>query len=122
MALISWALTFNPQLPLLTRPPVYPEDPKKSDYIFGDKHPVLGAKGNLDDAASTSRDLLAKHTAETETRTGNEMHPVSVKAKIAGLWDPSNTDEATRVNSRVQDPSSISSHLSESSHFHNTKV
>ena len=110
MALLSWSLPFHPPLPLVGHPPAYPETPQKSDYTFGNDHPVLGAKRDLEASANTARDILAKHHDETEMNSDSGTNPV--RAKAAEIWDKTNSDEAGRVNDQFTSESNVTQHLS----------
>ncbi|ORX36040.1 hypothetical protein BD324DRAFT_629933 [Kockovaella imperatae] len=109
MAILSWSREFNPPLPLIGKPPVYPVEPVQSDYIFGQDHPIIDAKGDLESAANTARETIAKHHDETEQRTGDEVHPV--KQKLGRIFDSSDSQEADRVNNQLKTTDSITDHL-----------
>ena len=109
MALLSWWSGFHPPLPLLSKPPTYPDRPKKSHYSFGKAHPVIGTKGDLDSSASRARETLAEHHAQTELSSDDQD-----MEKQNEIWDNDNQGEAERVNNDLSTSEAISRHLSES--------
>lgn len=106
MALLSWWKSFTPPLPLLNHPPTYPDTPDRSHYSFGQAHPVISTKGDLDSAASKSRQTLAEHHAQTEEPSADQAMRKQVEK-----WDSSNQDEAERVNDQFSTEASINQHL-----------
>ncbi|ORY33680.1 hypothetical protein BCR39DRAFT_563820 [Naematelia encephala] len=106
MALQSWSNPMSPPLPLLSSPPSYPENPSQQHYSFGQDHPVLSGKADLDQSAGTARDTLAQHHADTEQH-GND----DAKDSGKGKWDSTNDDEAKRVDSQFSNEQAITEHL-----------
>ncbi|WWD17806.1 hypothetical protein CI109_102248 [Kwoniella shandongensis] len=105
MALLSWSNAFHPPLPLLAHPPTYPPGGSKN-YDFGTAHPVIGSKGDLDSAASRSREILAQHHAQEGGDDGGQ----SMQRKKE-IWDGNNADEAERVDDQFTDEEAITKHL-----------
>lgn len=107
MALLSWFNAMHPPLPLLTQNPTYGNS-DKSAYSFGQDHPVMSSKGDLDSKASRARETLAQHHAQTE-----EPNNGQTMAKKQDIYDSTNQDEAERVDDQFRTEESITQHLSE---------
>ncbi|KAK8865996.1 hypothetical protein IAR55_001147 [Kwoniella newhampshirensis] len=114
MALLSWSNAFSPPLPLLGHPPTYLPGGKEN-YDFGTAHPVIGNKGDLDSAASKSREILAQHHAQE--MDGNDGQSMEKKDEV---WDKSNADEAERVDDQFTSEGSITKHLNTGSKIDST--
>jgi len=107
MALLSWWSALHPPLPLIVSPPTYPSNPSQQHYSFGQAHPVISSKGDLDSSASKSRQTLAEHHAQTEkAHDGQEME------KKDEVWDQDNQGEAERVDDSFTSADKINQHLS----------
>lgn len=92
----------NPPLPLVNFPPKYASPLGKKHFEFGDAHPMISIKGDLNVQAEQSKDILGKHHAIAEDHLDK--------------WDQSNSAEAVRVDSQFSDVSRVTEHLSESLH------
>ncbi|EIW72422.1 hypothetical protein TREMEDRAFT_26882 [Tremella mesenterica DSM 1558] len=104
MALLSWWTAFQPPLPLLAHTPLYPANSADGKYKFGDEHPVLESKGDLETSASKARETLAEHHAFAvggQQADGKEDE-----------FDPTNDDEADRIDRRFDTSDAVNKHLS----------
>ncbi|WWC89702.1 uncharacterized protein L201_004627 [Kwoniella dendrophila CBS 6074] len=113
MALISWWKSFSPPLPLINHKPIYGIDEKGNTrglYQFGNDHPVIESKGDLENSANQSRKVLAEHHAQAiEPDSSNNYRQNMVKKEE--LWDKSDQDEADRVDGQFTSENSINTHL-----------
>ena len=99
LALLSWSNAMNPRLPLLTRPPSYNSSLASDAFKFGNDHPIIRQKGDLDEHAMQTRERFKEH---------HEMAQGDAK------WDIDNTSEAQRVDSQFTDKDQLTQHLSKS--------
>lgn len=96
----------SPPLPLVAHPPTYPSEPDQSLYSFGQAHPVISSKGDLDSQASKARQTLAEHHAQTE-EPGDDQKMEKKQEK----WDQTNADEAERIDDQFTSADAINKHL-----------
>ncbi|GFZ43593.1 hypothetical protein JCM24511_01313 [Saitozyma sp. JCM 24511] len=106
LALLSWSSAFHPPLPLLASPPSYPSPLTKDSFHFGQAHPLVSTKGDLESNAIKARQTLAEHHASTEqANDGQSMVP---KKEV---WDADDTAEADRVDDQFGSADAITQHL-----------
>lgn len=70
-AILSWWMSFQVPLPLLSRPPQYSSPLKDADFVFGDAHQDVAALGDLDLMAERTRQRLVLHPSLTNTGPSN---------------------------------------------------
>lgn len=58
-ALMAWWTTLNPRPPLLYETPIYPDKLDRSEFKFGDDHPLIHKKGDLQAVAERTVQRLA---------------------------------------------------------------
>lgn len=112
MALTSWWKNFNPPLPLINHKPIYDIANSRNLYQFGNDHPVIESKGDLENSANQSRKILAEHHSQAiEPDSSHNYHQNMIKKEE--IWDKSDQDEADRVDGQFTSENSINTHLSE---------
>ncbi|BEI91475.1 uncharacterized protein CcaverHIS019_0402950 [Cutaneotrichosporon cavernicola] len=78
-AILSWWMSFKDPLPLLARPPEYPDTLSEQDFIFGEAHKDVEGMGDREAIAERTRQRLVL----TPPVEGNPFSPVVVHAPHA---------------------------------------
>lgn len=111
LALLSWSEKMDPPLPLLVQAPVYATPLDRRAFHWGTEHPLVNAKGDLEDKARQARVTLQQHHKGDDVGTEVTASPRG-HANDGPTWDQDNEAEATRVDGALGSQAAVNEHLS----------